>query len=372
VAWGCTAGGGGAPTTSTTTGSTTGAPNTNGKAIKVGIVFDTGGLGDASFNDSAWRGIEKAKADFQITAESIESRSEKDYATNLRLVADKECDLVIAVGINMKTALDQVAPEYPGTKFAIIDTLCDEDNVRSIPFKEEQGSFLVGYVAGLMTKTNKVGFVGGQELDLIKKFEVGYAAGAQSANPKAMMLPPKYTGAWDNVSDAKVAANALYGAGADIVYHAAGRAGLGVIQAAKTQGKFAIGVDSDQDHLAEGFVLTSMIKKVDEAVYQTIMDVRNDSFRAGPVEYDLKRGAWGFRRCASRGTRSGKRTSRSWRRLRRRSSRASWLFPQRGKSWPVLSHEEPPCDASLAVLRRHSQVRTSESTLECLSATPLC
>jgi basic membrane protein A len=293
VANGCTGGGSAPAPTTTTTGSTTGATAPAPKAIKVGIVFDTGGRGDASFNDSAWRGIEKATTDFQITSEPIESRSEKDYATNLRTVADKGCDLVVAVGINMKTALDQVAPEYPDTKFAIIDTLCDRDNVRSILFKEEQGSFLVGYIAGEMTKTNKVGFVGGQELDLIKKFEVGYAAGVKTANPKAIMLPAKYTGGWDNVSDAKVAANSLYAAGADIVYHAAGRAGLGVFEAAKAQKKYAIGVDSDQDHLAEGLILTSMIKKVDEAVYQTIMDVRNGDFEAGAVEYDLKKGGVG-------------------------------------------------------------------------------
>lgn len=291
VTWGCT-GGGSAPAPKTTGGEQT--QNPDAKPVKVGIVFDTGGRGDASFNDSAWRGIEKATADFEVNSEPIESRSEKDYANNLRLVADKGCNLVIAVGINMKTALDQVAPEYPDVKFALIDALCDQPNVRSILFKEEQGSFLVGYIAGEMTKTGKVGFVGGQELDLIKKFEVGYAAGVMAANPKATVLPGKYTGGWDNVSDAKVAANALYAAGADIVYHAAGRAGLGVIEAAKERQKYAIGVDSDQDHLAEGYVLTSMIKKVDEAVYQTIMDVRNNTFAGGPVEYDLAKGGVGI------------------------------------------------------------------------------
>ncbi|HVL39705.1 MAG TPA: BMP family ABC transporter substrate-binding protein, partial [Fimbriimonadaceae bacterium] len=150
-----------------------------------------------------------------------------------------------------------------------------------------EGSFLAGYLAGLMTKTGKLGFVGGMEIDLIKKFLAGYAAGAKLANPSVQILPAKYTGNWNDAGIAKEAARALFSQGADIVYHAAGRAGLGVIDAAKDAGKWAIGVDSDQDHIAQGRVLTSMVKRVDEAVFQTIKDLKEGNFSAETKTYDL-------------------------------------------------------------------------------------
>jgi len=258
------------------------------KKLKVGIVFDSGGRGDKSFNDSAWAGIERAAKEFGIVEQAVESKSEKDYEGNLTAVADRGCDLVFAIGINMKTALEKVAPNYPDTKFAIVDAEVNAPNVRSLLFKEEEGSFLAGYLAGLVTKTKKIGFVGGMELDLIKKFYAGYAAGAKTADKSVEVLAPKYIGSWDNVDLAKTAAATLFGQGADIVYHAAGRAGQGVIDAAKQRGLYAIGVDSDQDALAKGFVLTSMIKRVDEAVYQTISDTLRGAFTPGAKVYDLK------------------------------------------------------------------------------------
>ncbi|MEJ5169809.1 MAG: BMP family ABC transporter substrate-binding protein [Fimbriimonadales bacterium] len=262
--------------------------SSGGKALKVGIVFDSGGRGDKSFNDSAWAGIERAAKQFGIEEQAVESKSEKDYEGNLTAVAERGCDLVFAIGINMKTALEKVAPNYPDTKFAIVDAEVDAPNVRSLLFKEEEGSFLAGYLAGMVTKTKKIGFVGGMELDLIKKFFAGYAAGAKTADKAVEVLAPKYIGSWDNVDLAKTAAATLFGQGADIVYHAAGRAGQGVIDAAKQRGLFAIGVDSDQDALAKGFVLTSMIKRVDEAVFQTISDTIQGAFSPGAKVYDLK------------------------------------------------------------------------------------
>lgn len=259
-----------------------------GKALQVGIVFDSGGRGDKSFNDSAWAGIERAAKEFGIVEQAVESKSEKDYEGNLTAVADRGCNLVFAIGINMKTALEKVAPNYPDTKFAIVDAEVNAPNVRSLLFKEEEGSFLAGYLAGLVTKTKKIGFVGGMELDLIKKFFSGYAAGAKTADKTVEVLAPKYIGSWDNVDLAKTAAATLFGQGADIVYHAAGRAGQGVIDAAKQRSLYAIGVDSDQDALAKGFVLTSMIKRVDEAVYQTIADTIRGAFNPGAKVYDLK------------------------------------------------------------------------------------
>lgn len=271
------------------TGGATGGGTTPdaAKKLKVGIVFDKGGLGDKSFNDSAWAGIQKAEAEYGIEVSKVESKEEKDYETNLSAMADKGMDLVIAVGLNQGKALQKVAADYPDTKFAIVDGDVKADNVRMLKFNEEEGSFLVGYLAGLMTKTNKLGFVGGMELDLIKKFQYGYAAGALTANKSVEVLPAKYIGNWDNIDQAKAAATVLFNGGADIVYHAAGRAGLGVIRAAQERKMFAIGVDSDQDGEAEGFVLTSMIKRVDQAVFSTIKDLEDQKFSGGETVYSL-------------------------------------------------------------------------------------
>lgn len=270
-----------------TTGGTAGL-GTVQEPLKVGIVFDSGGLGDKSFNDSCWAGIERAKKDFGIQPIAVQSKSPKDYETNQTALAAKGCDLVIAVGVNQAAALKKVAPMHPEAKFALVDEEVAAPNVRSLKFKEEEGSFLVGYLAGLMTKTGKVGFVGGMELPLIEKFRCGFVAGARTANPQVVALDPKYTGDWNNADLAKAAANVLYGQGADIVFAAAGRAGLGVIQAAKDQGRWAIGVDSDQDYIAPGTVLTSMIKRVDLAVYRTIEDLRNGKFTASVQVFDLR------------------------------------------------------------------------------------
>lgn len=277
--------------TASTSGSTGSTPA--GKKLKVAIVFDSGGRGDKSFNDSADRGLDRAAKELGVEVLKVDSRSEKDYEGNLTGAADQKADLVIAVGINMMSAVQKAAPEYPDTKFAIIDAGVEAPNVRSLLFTEHEGSFLVGYLAGLMTKSNKLGFVGGQDLPLIKKFEVGYEAGAKMANTKVEVLPAKYTGDWNNIDVAKSAAGILIGQGADIVYHAAGRAGLGVIKAAKEGGKYAIGVDSDQDEIEKGTVLTSMIKRVDEAVFQTIQDLKDGKFAAGSKVYDLKAGGVG-------------------------------------------------------------------------------
>lgn len=257
-------------------------------ALKVGIVYDKGGLGDKSFNDSAHRGIEKAKSELGVEVVAIESKEEKDYEANVRELADKGCDLVFAIGFNMMKACETVAKEFPDTKFAIVDGFVEQPNTRSLNFKEEEGSFLVGYLAGLMTKSGKIGFVGGQDIELIHKFEYGYYAGAFMANPGVQFLPAKYTGDWDNIDVAKVSASILYDGGADIVYHAAGRAGLGVIRSAKEKGKLAIGVDSDQDDIEPGSVLTSMIKRVDVSVFSTIKDLVDGKFTPGVVVYDLK------------------------------------------------------------------------------------
>ena len=277
----------------TAQGGTSGGAS-SGSKLTVGVVFDSGGLGDKSFNDSAKAGLDKAEKEFGITPKTVASASEKDYGTNLEAMASAGCELVFAVGISQSNALKDVAKKYPNVKFAIVDGTVDAPNVRSLHFNEEQGSFLAGYLAALMTKTKKIGFVGGQELDLIKKFYAGFVAGAKTADPSVEVLPAKYTGSWDDDLKGKAEAQQLYGTGADIVYHAAGRAGLGVIKAAQELDKYAIGVDSDQDGMAEGHVLTSMVKHVDEAVYSTISDVKKNAFTPGEKVYDLASGGVGL------------------------------------------------------------------------------
>lgn len=291
---GCGSSGAGSEASKGDSASSSGGAASGGKKLKVGIVFDRGGLGDKSFNDSAWRGIQRAEQEFGIEVRKVETKQERDYETNQSALASAGMDLVIAVGLNQETALKKVAAKFPKMNFAIVDGKVGAPNVRELRFKEEEGSFLVGYLAGLMTKTNKIGFVGGMKLDLILKFQYGYMAGAKLANPAVEILPAKFTDTWDDTQKAKAAANVLYSGGADIVYHAAGRAGLGVITAAKETGKFAIGVDSDQDDVAEGSVLTSMIKRVDQAVYSTIKDLVEGKFAAGEVVYDLKQDGVGI------------------------------------------------------------------------------
>lgn len=269
-------------------------PKAAAGSLKVGLVFDSGGRGDKSFNDSAYAGLERAQSELGVEGKSIDSRKESDYETNLSAMAEQGCDLVIAVGLAQGNALTSVAPKFPDTKFAIVDASVEAPNVRSLLFTEEQGSYLAGYAAGLSTKTDKIGFVGGQKIPLIEKFEAGYTAGALAANPKITVLPSKYTGSWEDVALGKAAARTLFDQGADIVYHAAGRAGLGVIDAARDTKKYAIGVDGNQDDEAPGRVLTSMIKRVDNAVFQTIQDVKDGKFTAGAKVYDLASGGVGL------------------------------------------------------------------------------
>ena len=269
-----------------TDGGATTAPDSKPK-LKIGIVYDTGGLGDKSFNDSANRGIERAKTELNVEATIIQSKNQSDYELNVESLVSQKCDLVIAVGLGMENAVNAVAAKFPDAKIAVVDGGGKGANVRSLLFKEEQGSFMAGYLAGLMTKSNKIGFVGGMEIPLIAKFQYGYFAGAKLANPNIELLPAKFTGDWNSTDKGKSAAIVLYSSGADIVYHAAGRAGLGVFQAAKEQGKYVIGVDSDQDYMLEGKTLASMVKRVDEAVFGTIKDVQDGKYTGGAKMYDI-------------------------------------------------------------------------------------
>ena len=252
------------------------------KPLKVGIVLSIGGLGDKSFNDSAYRGLENAKKDLGIEFKYVEPASPTEDEGFLREYAEAGYDLVIATGFLMKDATEKVAKDFPNVKFALIDEVSTLPNVSSLVFAEDQGSFLVGALASMMSKTGNVGFVGGMEIPLIQKFQKGYEMGAKYVN-KDVKVGVLYTSGSNPFNDpvrGKENALSLIKQGADVVYHAAGGTGIGVIEAAKEAKVFAIGVDSNQDGIAQGTVLTSMMKYVDVAVYNAVKSVKEGTFKS--------------------------------------------------------------------------------------------
>jgi basic membrane protein A len=271
--------------------------------VKVGLVFDVGGLGDKSFNDSAHRGLMKAKSELGVQVQYIEPGDGSDRESALRQRAAKGDQLVIGVGFIFSDDITKLAKEFPKVKFACIDYSLPAgetkvpDNLVGLRFREHEGSFLVGAVAGRVTKAKKLGFVGGMQIPLIRKFEVGYGAGVKHVCPDCEVFSA-YAGtepkAFADPTKGKELALAQYGRGADIVYHASGKTGDGVFDAAKETSKLAIGVDSDQFHVAPCCVLTSMIKNVDVAVFETIKKVAENKFESGELEFGLKDGGVGF------------------------------------------------------------------------------
>ncbi len=258
--------------------------------IRAAIVTDAGGIGDQSFNAMAWKGLQRAEREYGIQVKYLESREQADYATNLAKLAQDSYDIVFAVGYLMEDAIKEVAPKFPNVNFAIIDgNAPDLPNAASLKFHDEQGSFLAGALAGLTTKTNKIGFIGGVKIPLIEKFEYGYRAGALTVNPNIEVITA-YCGKFNDPAKGKELALAQYSNGIDIIFHAAGGSGLGVIDAAKSKDNkiYVIGIDSDQDHLAEGKVLTSMMKRVDNAVFAACIDELNGRFTSGEQYFGLK------------------------------------------------------------------------------------
>jgi basic membrane protein A len=261
--------------------------------IKVGLVFDVGGRGDKSFNDAAYRGLEKAKKELGVDFEYIEPGPGGDREAALRQFASRpDIAIIFGIGFIFTDEITKMAQEFPEKKFACVDYTVDPSktlpsNLIALEFKEEEGSFLVGVIAGLTTKTNAVGFVGGMESPLIKKFQVSYEAGVKYANPKCKVLIG-YAGvtgdAFKNPGKGKELALGQYSQGADIIYHASGVTGLGVFEAARETKKLAIGVDSDQSDEAPGLILTSMVKSVDVSVYECIKETKDGTFKGGRVE----------------------------------------------------------------------------------------
>ncbi len=280
-----------------TSGGSSGANQTTGATapLKLAMVTDVGGLGDKSFNDSANRGLQWAKSQLGAHVTILQSRAVTDYEPNLSTLADQGNDLIFAIGFLMHDSLNDVAQRYPSTHFAIIDSVVDQPNVTSITFREEESSFLAGVIAGLTTKKNTVAFLGGIESPLIEKFQAGFAAGVESVNPHAAVLV-KYTGSFDDVASGKEYASVLYDQGADIVYAAAGKCGLGAIDEAQARpaGYYVIGVDSDQDAIAPGKVLTSALKHVDHVVFALAADASRQMLPRGTLVFGLKEGGVGL------------------------------------------------------------------------------
>ncbi len=266
--------------------------------LRVGMVFDIGGKGDRSFNDSAYRGLCRAKEDFGILPVEFEPGQDSDREQGLRKLAERDFDLIIGVGFLFKEAIRSVALDYPDVSFALVDERIDDrPNVASLVFREEEGCFLVGALAALKSEGGTIGFVGGMEVALIKRFEAGYRAGAEAVRPGIRVLV-NYAGvtpsAFADPVKGKELALSQIGRGADVIFHASGTTGNGVIEAAREKGALAIGVDSNQNHMAPGFVLTSMEKRVDNAVYETIRRLNAGEFRGGIQEFGLDSGGVGY------------------------------------------------------------------------------
>jgi basic membrane protein A and related proteins len=270
-----------------------------GKRARIGLVFDVGGLGDKSFNDLAYAGLTRAQDELDIATRYIEPGDGSDRESAIRQLAGEGYDLVIGVGFIFTDDLRNAAARFPGVKFACIDYSVipgqppPPPNLVGLRFREEEGAFLVGALAALVSKSKKVGFVGGMDIPLIRKFEAGYTAGARHVCPACEVFAA-YAGtepkAFADPTTGKELALAQYGRGVDVIFHASGKTGAGVFNAAREQGRLAIGVDADQFHEAPCCVLTSMVKGVDVVVTDTIRQVVEGRFQGGLREYGLKEG----------------------------------------------------------------------------------
>lgn len=286
----------------------TGCNDTSGSQdpskIRVGIVFDIGGKDDRSFNAAAWQGVQRAAKDLPIVLRDIEPGTPNAIEPAMRAFAERNFDLIIGVGFAQAPIMEQVAKDYPNIQFAIIDGVSQLPNVASLVFKEHEGSYLVGILAAKASRTGTIGFLGGMDIGLIHRFAKGYEEGARSVNPNIRVIE-NYVGvtdsAWNNPGKGKELSLAQIGKGADVIFTAAGNSGLGAFDAVEQQGKqngrathFVIGVDSNQNMVKPGFVLTSMVKRVDNAVYDIVNDVVNRRFSPGIHVFGLEKDGVGY------------------------------------------------------------------------------
>ena len=260
----------------------------SGKGLKVGIVTDVGGVNDGSFNQSAWEGLQRAQKELGIEAKYLESKTDADYKPNIETFVDEDYDLIICIGYALADALKAESASNPDVKFAIVDdaSLADVSNVTSLMFEQAQVSYLAGYVAGKTTKKNTVGIVLGMATDMMNQFGYGYTAGVLDANASAKVLQANANSFADTAAG-KTAANNMVTNGADVIFQVAGGTGLGVIDACKEAKIWAIGVDSDQSSIAPETILTSAMKRVDNAVFDVSKELVEGNIKGGVKTYTL-------------------------------------------------------------------------------------
>jgi basic membrane protein A len=252
--------------------------------IRPAVVFDMGGKFDKSFNEGVYTGVERFREESGISYREFEVTNETQREQALRKMAQRDNNPILGVGFAQGPAMEAVAAEFPDTRFSIIDMVVDLPNVQSVVFKEQEGSFIVGVLAAMASESGTVGFIGGMDIPLIRRFACGYVQGVKHARPDAEVIE-NMTGttpaAWNNPSKGSELARSQFDRGVDVVYAAAGGTGIGVYQAAKDAGKFAIGVDSNQNHLHPGTMLTSMVKRVDVAAYNAFKTAQDETWQPG-------------------------------------------------------------------------------------------
>lgn len=264
--------------------------------LTIGMITDVAGVNDQSFNQSAWEGLKKAEKELGVKVKYLESKQDSDYAANIETLSDEGVDLILGVGMKLAPAIEEGSKLYPEQKFALVDETYPKvpENVKAIQFNSQESAYLSGLVAGKMTKTNNIGFIGGMQLPVIEAYQYGYMAGAKAVNPN-LEVQVQYANSFTDQAKGKAIANQMYSKGADIIFTAGGDVGTGAIEAAKEQGKFAIGVDRDQSSLALDNVLTSAIKRVDVGVFDTVKELVDGKFQGGTTAiYGLKEGAVGI------------------------------------------------------------------------------
>ncbi|MFC5458413.1 BMP family lipoprotein [Massilia niabensis] len=260
---------------------------------KLAIVYDAGGKFDKSFNQSAFEGAERFKKETKVSYIEVQANSDTQAEQVMRGLARKKVDMIAAIGFSQTQAVAKVAKEFPNVKFVLIDSIAPGANVNSIMFKEQEGSYLVGVAAAMASKSKKIGFVGGMDIPLIRAFACGYGQGAKAQQPKIEIMQNMVgttSAAWNDPAKGGELARQQFDRGADVVFAVAGGSGMGALQMAKEKGKLAIGVDSNQNYLHPGSMLTSMVKRVDLAVYDSFMQVKNGTWKAGVTHKGLKEG----------------------------------------------------------------------------------
>ncbi|MBC3870628.1 BMP family lipoprotein [Undibacterium oligocarboniphilum] len=260
---------------------------------KFAVIYDAGGKFDKSFNQSASEGAERFKKETKIGFMEVQVASDTQTEQVLRNLARKKVDLIASIGFAQAQAVQNVAKEFPATKFVLIDGVAKGDNVSSVLFKEQEGSYLVGVAAAIASKSKKVGFIGGMDIPLIRNFSCGYVQGVKATDAKVEIVQNMVgttTSAWNDPAKGGELARAQFERGVDVIFAAAGGSGMGTLQAVKEKGKLAIGVDSNQNYMYPGSMLTSMVKRVDQVIYDSFMQMKNGNWKAGVAYKGLKEG----------------------------------------------------------------------------------